>query len=331
MTAVRVARVFVLFLCAGLTVPLTAAPAWAEPPKVVASIAPVHSLVAAVMVGVDAPTLMVPPTASPHTFALKPSDAKNLQNADLVFWVGENLEGFLRKPLKTLSKKATVVELAESKGVALLDRREGGAWEEEEHAGEGRGHKDGRGPGKKDRHAHDHEEGKDMHIWLDPANARAMVTAIAKALGERDPANKEKYAANATATVARLDVLEKDLRAKLAPVATVPYLVFHDAYHYFEKRFGLNAVGSITVNPEQPPGAKRIAEFHAKARAFKVACVFAEPQFDPKVVKTIVEGTSVRTGVLDPDGGAGLTPGPELYFGLMNKLADSLVQCLAAR
>jgi len=331
MIAVRVARVFVLFLCVGLTAPLTAAPARAESPKVVASIGPVHSLVAAVMAGVGAPTLLVPPAASPHTFALKPSDAKSLQNADVVFWVGENLEGFLRKPLKTLSKKAMVVELAEAKGVTLLDRREGGAWEEEAHADKGHGHKHSRGPGKKGRRAHDHEEGKDMHIWLDPANARAMVAAIAKALGERDPANKEKYAANATATVARLEVLEQDLRTKLAPVAKVPYLVFHDAYHYFEKRFGLNAVGSITVNPENPPGAKRIAELHAKAQGLKVACVFAEPQFNPKVVKTIVEGTSVRTGVLDPDGGAGLTPGPELYFDLMNKLADSLVQCLAAR
>jgi zinc transport system substrate-binding protein len=331
MTTVRAARVLVLALGVGLAAPLTTIPARAEPPKVVASIGPVHSLVAAVMVGVGAPTLLVPPSASPHTFALKPSDAKNLQNADIVFWVGENLEGFLRKPLKTLAKKATVIELAEAKGVTLLGMREGGAWEEEEHAGEDRGHKDGRSPGKKDRHAHDHEEGKDMHIWLDPANARAMVAAIAEALGKRDPANKEKYAANATATAARLDALEKDLRAKLMPVAKVPYLVFHDAYHYFENRFGLNAVGSITVNPEQPPGAKRVAELHAKARALKVACVFAEPQFDPKVVKTIVEGTSVRTGVLDPDGGAWLTPGPELYFGLMSKLADSLVRCLAAR
>jgi zinc transport system substrate-binding protein len=331
MTAVRVARVVALALCVGTVAPLTTAPAWAEPPKVVASIGPVHSLVAAVMAGVGAPTLLVPPSASPHTFALRPSDAKRLQNADVVFWVGENLEGFLRKPLKTLPKKATVVELAEAKGVTLLDRREGGAWEEDVHAGEDRDHKHKHGPGKKGRHAHDHEEGKDMHIWLDPANARAIVAAIAKVLSERDPANQEKYTANATATVARLDALEKDLRVRLAPVAKVPYLVFHDAYHYFENRFGLNAVGSITVNPEQPPGAKRIAELHAKARALKVACVFAEPQFDPKVVKTIIEGTSVRTSVLDPDGGAGLTPGPELYFGLMSKLADSLVQCLAAR
>lgn len=329
MIAVRAARVVVLAVSIG--VGLAAVPARAEPPKVVASIGPVHSLVAAVMAGVGAPTLLVPPAASPHTFALKPSDAKSLQNADVVFWIGENLEGFLRKPLKTLSKKAMVVELAGAKGVTLLDRREGGAWEEEAHADKGHGHTHDHGPSKKGRRVHDHEEGKDMHIWLDPANARAMVAAIAKALGERDPANKEKYAANATATVARLESLEQDLRAKLAPVAKVPYLVFHDAYHYFEKRFGLNAVGSITVNPENPPGAKRIAELHAKARALKVACVFAEPQFDPKVVKTIVEGTSVRTGVLDPDGGAGLTPGPDLYFNLMHKLADSLVQCLAVR
>jgi len=331
MTAVRAARVLVLAVSIGVGLAAVPAQAGEEPPKVVASIAPVHSLVAAVMAGVGAPTLLVPPSASPHTFALKPSDAKNLQNADVVFWVGENLEGFLRKPLKALPKKATVIELSEAKGVTLLDMREGGAWEKDAHDDKDHGHKHGRGPGKKGRPAHDHEEGKDMHVWLDPANARAMVAAIAKALGERDPGNQNKYAANATATVTRLDALEKDLRTKLAPVAKVPYLVFHDAYHYFENRFGLNAAGSITVNPEQPPGAKRVAELRGKARQLKVACVFAEPQFDPKVVKTIVEGTSVRTGVLDPDGGAGLTPGPELYFGLMNKLADSLVGCLAAR
>jgi zinc transport system substrate-binding protein len=303
-----------------LAASFVAAPLRAEAPKVVASIAPIHSLVASVMAGVGAPTLLVPPTASPHTFVLRPSDAKNLEDADVVFWVGENLEGFLRKPLRALPKKAKVVSLSATKGLALHDRREGGNWE---------GHADQDKHGKKGRHGHDH--GHDAHVWLDPRNTQAMVRAIVTTLGARDDANKATYAANGGKTIARLDDLEKELQARLAPVAKVPYLVFHDAYQYFEKRFALSAVGSVTINPENPPGAKRVAELRAKAEALKIACVFAEPQFDLKVVRTIVEGTSVRTGVLDPDGGAGLAPGPELYFSLMNRLGDSLVSCLGSK
>ncbi|WDR00978.1 zinc ABC transporter substrate-binding protein [Devosia sp. J2-20] len=315
-----------------LTAGLLTTTAWAAP-GVVASIKPVHSLVAAVMEGVGEPDLIVDGSASPHTYALKPSDADALQNADLVFWTGHGLELFLGDALETLSTGADVVELAAAPGIVLLPVREGGAFEAHEHD---------------DQHAHDaihdhdgaedhamkgeqsaddeHGEG-DMHFWLDPENAKLMVTQIATSLAQADPANASTYQTNAEAQLVRLDELEAEIDAMLAPVKDKPFIVFHDAYQYFEARFGLNLAGSITVTPDTMPGAARIDELKTRLVELGAACVFAEPNFAPTIINAITEGSAARSGTLDPEGGA-LEAGIDLYPNLLRGLATSLVDCL---
>lgn len=305
-----------------------ALPAWAEAPKVVVSIKPIHSLVAAVMHGVGEPVLLVRGGASPHSYTMKPSDAKALSAADLVVWVGPELEGFLEKPLKANAPKATRLTLMEQKGLTLLQTREGGAWEAHDHGHEG-GHD---GHGHKDHDHKDHDDDHDelnSHIWLDPANARAIVTATADALAARDPADAEAYRTNADRTLQAIDALDAELKATLSPLKDKPFVVFHDAYQYFEARYDLSAVGSITVSPDRRPSAKRLSAIRAKIAGLNAACVFAEPQFEPTLVRTVVEGTKAKTGVLDPEG-ADLPEGETLYPTLMRNLAASLRGCLGA-
>ena len=294
-------------------------------PDVVASIKPVHSLVASVMAGVGEPTLIVKGSASPHTYALKPSDAGALESADIVFWTGHGMELFLADALETLATGATVVELAESPGITLLPVREGGAFEAHAHEGEAHGEEE-HDHEEHDGHDHGHEEG-DMHFWLDPQNARLMVTQIAATLAEADPENATAYQANAEAELVKLDALEAELAATLAPVTDKPFIVFHDAYQYFEARFGLNLAGSVTVTPDVMPGAARIDELKAKVAELGATCVFAEPNFEPTIIAAITEGSPARSGVLDPEGGA-LAEGPDLYPTLLRGLATSLVDCL---
>lgn len=294
----------------------TALPAAAEAPKVVASIKPIHSLIAAVMQGVGEPQLIVKGAASPHTYALKPSDARALQDARLVFWVGPELEGFLAKPLKANAAKARAVGLMGTTGLTLVETREGGAWEDDDH-GHAHGH----------AHEHDDHDEHDTHIWLDPRNARRIVAVAAEELAKADPANAAAYNANAVAYTARLDALDAEIERTLAPVRERPFVVFHDAYHYLENRYGLNAAGAITVNPERRPSAKRLKEIRAKIAGLDAACVFAEPQFEPALVDTIVEGTRARKGVLDPEG-ADIPDGPDLYPTLMRRNAAALAACL---
>jgi zinc transport system substrate-binding protein len=296
-----------------LTWTCVASAAASPPPVVVASITPVHSLVAAVMENVGSPTLLLPSGASPHTASLRPSDAAVLQRADVVFWVGEAMETFLAKPLAVLAARARIVALADSPGMVLLPPRGGGAW---------------------DRHDHDESVGDggerhstDMHIWLDPVNAIVMADAIASALTEVDPAHAGAYAANVAALRRRLQALDEDLRAELRPVAGKPYVVFHDAYHYLEARYGLSPVGAITISPDRAPGARTLADIRNRIASSGALCVFREPQFEPALVGTAVAGTPARVAVLDPLG-ADLAPGPDAYFTLMRRLAGSLSTCL---
>jgi zinc transport system substrate-binding protein len=309
---------------------LVASPARAEPPSVVASIKPIHSLVAGVMRGVGEPVLLIRGAASPHGYSLRPSEARALSRAELVVWVGPGLETFLVQALETLGRDARVLTLAGAPGVRLLETRAGGAWErhrhEEEveaHESEPQGH-DGAG----EAHA-DHDHGNvDPHLWLDPENGRAIVRAVSAALQTADPDNGAAYAANAARLDARLEALDRRLKETLAPVRGAPYVVFHDAYHYFEARFGLNAVGSVTVSPETPPGARRLAAIRARIGTLGARCVFAEPQFEPALVRTVVEGTSARVGTLDPVGAA-LEPGAALYFELLEGLGEDFTGCMA--
>jgi zinc transport system substrate-binding protein len=300
---------------------LTTAPALAAP-KVAVSIVPIHSLVAGVMHGVAEPTLLIPVGASPHNYALKPSDARTLQAADLIVWVGEGLETFLEKPLASLAGKARLVEIAEIDGLTLYEVREGGAFDG--HA-PNHGHKHSHAKKGAAKKPHDHDD--DMHLWLDPDNAKIIVTNIATELSTLDAANAQRYSENARAMLDRITALDQGIKTRLASVQDRPYIVFHDAYQYFERHFGTKIVGSITVSPDQAPGAKRVSQLRERLRTAAVVCVFREPQFPAPVVDTLVSGTNVKVGVLDPEG-ADLTPGPDAYFTLMDRMADSLANCL---
>lgn len=289
-------------------------------PAVVASTKPIHSLVAAVMAGVGDPGLIVKGSASPHTYSLRPSDASALENADIVFWTGHGMELFLADALDTLSTKAEVVELSKAPGIELLPMREGGAFEPHSHGGEDHDHD----------HDHAHEEGEgDMHFWLDPENAKLMVTDIADVLSKADPDNAATYNANAATEIASLSALETEVAATLVGVKDKPFIVFHDAYQYFEQRFGLDIEGTITVSPDAMPGAARVDELRTKVSTLGASCVFAEPNFEPAIVRTIVEGTDAKTGVLDPEGSA-LAEGPGLYGDLLRGIAKGLVDCLGS-
>ncbi len=360
-------------------------------PNVVVSIKPVHSLVSGVMDGVGTPTLIVEGAGSPHTYALKPSKAKALAGADVVFWMGPDLEAFLEKPIGTVASNAKSVTLMNAHDLKKLPFREGGPFEahgheehgdhktadkhdDHDHGAKKKAHADhdhdhgkkkkadahhdhdhgakkkadahhDHDHGKKkdakhddhdhgkeehakhDHHAHDHGE-FDVHVWLDPQNAKALVHEIEEALAKADPANAAKYEANAKALMAKLDALTKEVSEKLEGVKDKGFVVFHDAYQYFENRFGVKAAGSITVSPEIIPGAKRVGEIRDKVKSLEVTCVFAEPQFEPKLVSTVTEGTKAKSGVLDPLG-AELPDGQELYFTLIRNMATSIRDCLS--
>jgi len=305
-------------------------------PDVVVSIKPIHSLVAAVLEGVGEPTLIVEGAASPHTFTMKPSNARAVQQADLVFWMGPNMEAFLEKPLEALASDATVIELDEAQGLTKLPFREGGAFEahdhgEHEEAGHGEDHDHDHDheehSGETDEHSHDHGE-FDTHLWLDPSNAKAMAVAIEKALSAADPENAKAYGANLEALSQKIDALDREIAGMVAPVKDKPFVVFHDAYQYFEDHYGVRVVGSITVSPEIMPGAERVREIQDRIKTLGAACVFAEPQFEPKLIQVVTEGTDARSGTLDPEG-ATLAAGPDLYFELMRSIATSLNECLS--
>lgn len=275
---------------------------------VLATIKPVHSLVAAVMAGAGTPELLIQGAQSEHSYALKPSDAEKIARATLVFEIGPDLETYLARPLVTLTH-AEVVVLERAPGVHLLPARRGGLWE------------DGSDP----------DDGPtDPHIWLDPENAIAMTKKIAAALAAADPGHARLFASNRDRTVRTLTAMEKALGAELAPLKGRHYLVFHDAYHYFENRFGLAAAGAVTVAPDRPVGPRRVEHLRGAILTGRIACVFREPQFSPRLIDTLVEGTSARTGVLDPLG-AELAPGPALYPELMRNLAASLNTCLEGK
>lgn len=305
---------------------LAGGPALAAP-DVVASIKPLHALVAAVMGDVGAPGLLVKGAASPHTYALRPSDAAALERADLVFWIGPGMELFLADALGTLAVNARQVELTETPGLVLLPLRRGGAFEPHEHGEAEAAHGHAEEAHGHDAHDHHDETDADMHFWLDPDNAGLMVTAIAEALVAADPENAETYMHNAGAELDRLTALAAEIAAMLEPVRDVPFVVFHDAYQYFESRFGLAAVGALTVTPDTMPGAARIGQLRDTIRESGAACVFAEPQFSPAIIGSVIEGTSARTGTLDPEG-ATLAEGAGLYAALLTGLAQSFRACL---
>jgi zinc transport system substrate-binding protein len=303
----------------------------ADAPAVVTSIKPIHSLVSAIMQGVGTPELIVDGAASPHTYNLKPSDASALQSAKVIFWVGPGLEAFLEKPLESLGSGASIAELEDAPGLVKLKFREGGAFEAHDDGDEAEaGHEHEEAGHDHDAHAEgDHDHGEfDTHLWLDPLNAKAMAAEITTTLVAADPANALAYQANAKALDEKIDALDKEITGIVTPVKDKPFIVFHDAYQYFEHRYAVRVAGSITVSPENMPGAERVSEIHKKVADLGATCVFAEPQFEPRLVNVVIEGTDAKAGVLDPEA-ATLEVGPDLYFTLMRGIANSMKDCLS--
>ncbi len=309
--------------------------------KVVASIKPIHSLVSYVMDGVGKPSIIVDGSNSPHNFNLKPSNAKAIENADIIFWVGEDIESFLEKPLKSISKKAKVIEMMDIKGIKKLKFRERNIFEEheghddhghgkkEKHDDHGHGKKekhDDHGHGKKEKHDdHGHDHGEyDPHIWLDPHNAEVMVEEIANQLAAMDPQNAATYKKNSKNAIEDIEKLIKETKKEMKK--DISYIVFHDAYQYFEKEFNVSALGALTLNTDVAPGAKQISEIKDIIEHENVKCLFSEPQFNPDIIKSIAKGTNVKVGVLDPLG-ANLENGKELYFKLIRDISSSLKKC----
>ena len=302
--------------------------------KVVASIKPIHSLASYLMNGVAKPDLIVDGYASPHGFAMKPSHAKMLQNADLIFWVGEDLESFLEKPLGSIAKKAEKIELMQVKGLQILKFRERNIFDDhDDHGHDDHGKKEDHDDHDHDSHAkkdgHDDHEGHahgefDPHIWLDPINAKVILFEMSKHLIENDPKNEKIYRENLSKGYKEIDKLTKDVSSELSN--SVASIVFHDAYQYFEKRFSVNILGAFTVNTDVMPGAEQLAEIREVIEHDKVACVFSEPQFNPDIIKAVAKDMNIKTGVVDPLG-ATLNPGKDLYFSLIKNMSASFKGC----
>ncbi|MDA9606051.1 zinc ABC transporter substrate-binding protein [bacterium] len=311
--------------------------------KVVTSIKPLHSLVSYLMDGVGKPDLIVDGYATPHGFSMKPSHAKMLQDADLIFWVGEDLENFLEKPLNSIAKKAEKIELMDIKGLNVLSFRERNIFDEHDDHDDHEGHAkkkkddhddhvdhDGHAKKKKDEHDdHDDHEGHghgeyDPHIWLDPINAKVILKEMTEHLIENDSKNASTYKSNLDKALKDIDKLTMNVMTELNQ--SVSSIVFHDAYQYFEKRFNVNILGAFTVNTDVMPGAEQLAEIREIIEHDKVSCVFSEPQFNPDIIKAVAKDMNIKTGVIDPLG-ATLDPGKDLYFDLIRNMSASFKGC----
>ena len=316
--------------------------------KVVASIKPIHSLASYLMEGVGTPNLIVDGYASPHGFAMKPSHAKMLQEADLIFWVGEGLENFLEKPLKSIAKKAEKIELLEIKGLQKLKFREKNIFDEHDDHGhkedkhDDHGHdddgqkeddhddhdhdKDGHKEDDHDDHGHEgHAHGEyDPHIWLDPINAKVILNEMVEHLIENDEKNASIYKSNLDKALKDIDKLISDVKSELNK--EISFIVFHDAYQYFEERFNVSVLGAFTVNTDIMPGAEQLSEIREIIEHDKVSCIFSEPQFNPDIINTVAKDMKIKTGVLDPLG-ATLNPGKDLYFDLIRNISSSFKGC----
>jgi len=276
-------------------------------PRVVVSIQPLHSLVATVMEGAGSPELLLPPATSPHAYSLRPTDATALATAEVVFWAGLGLEAFLGGPLSTLAEDATVVTLTNSPGVQLLHAR----------------------PGKLDVGAHEYHGRFDLHFWLDPHNARAIVAAVAELLAAADADNATIYATNAAAADRSLQTLDSEIAAMLDTVRGIGFLTFHDSLQYFARRYELTDLGSLAVTPELAPGARTMLAARRQLAKDGAECAAAEPQTPAGLAEALVSGTNARLAVVDPLGSR-IAPGPAAYGEILRNLAETLLRCLSS-
>lgn len=290
-------------LCAALFAATLAAP-WpvlAKPPNVLVTIAPIHSLAAAIMDGVGKPGLLLRGIQSPHEYTLRPSDRRRIARANIIVRVGPGIDGFLDQVLAD-GKGRVVVTLLSLRGVRKIRN------------GDSR-------TGQRD------DPGFDPHIWLSPRNLRAIVTSLTDTIAAYDPANAAAYTANAQRLVRRIRKTAQAIKATLRPVRRAPFLAFHDGYAYFVRDFRLNQKGYVTLDPTRQPGARTIARLRKLMVNDQVRCIFHEPQFKSPVIATLIRGTEVKEGILDPIG-IDIAPGPDHWFTLMDRLAGSIRRCL---
>ena len=278
--------------------------------EIVTSIKPLHSLVSAVTEGSNSVSLVIDGSMTPHNFALKPSHAKLLNNAKVLFYIDDEFESGLKKTVKGLPKSVKVIRVSKMKKLRLLSTRADDNWEEDGH----------------DHHDHGHSS-NDLHFWLDPNNAIEIVKSITQELSAIYPENINIYKKNAKNIIKEIKTTDLLIKSMLEPVRNKPYIVFHDAYQYFEKAYSLKSVGSILVDPELPASAKRIIKIRSKIKSLNAHCVFKEPQFRAKIVKTVIDGTTTKIGILDPLG-ADIKSGPGMYTSLLKNIAENLNACL---
>lgn len=339
----------------------TAVPALAEVPRVVTDIPPIHALAAQVMGDLGQPELLLDRGANAHSYQLRPSQAASLAEAGLILWVGPEMTPWMEHALDGLSPDVPRVALLAAEGTFQRQFGDASAHDHEDHAGHDHGgHDHGESAAKEAGHDHDHDHdhedharhdhaghdhghddhahgddhaghdhsGLDPHAWLDPANARLWTGVIAAELSRLDPENAATYAANATAAQARIEALDTELAAQLAPVADKPFVVYHDAYGYFTSHYGLTMAGAVALGDASSPGAARLRELSATVADGGALCLFPEAQHDPALVTQMAEGTAARVGAaLDPEGST-IEPGPDAYDALLRALASNLVACL---
>ena len=311
-----------LSLC--LTAAWLAGPAYADRPRVAVDIAPIHSLVAQVMEGIGMPDLIIQPGATPHEYSLRPSEAAALQSADLVFWIGPDLTPWLEEAIETLAPAADLTTLMDIDGTVQLEFREDAVFEAHDHSD----HADDDDHDDHDDHG-DHA-GHDPHAWLSPKNAMTWLEVIAGRLSAVDPVNSDAYVANAASGRAVIEALMDEVDATLDPVRGRAFIVFHDAYQYFETDFDISASGAISISDASDPSPARIAEIRGQIAEQGVDCVLAEPQFNPGLAATVLRGSDAQMGIVDPLG-ADLELGAELYPQLIRNLSNALAECLRSK
>ena len=297
--------------------------------KVVTTIKPLHSLISRIMETRGEPQLIIEGTNNPHTFVFKPSHANMIEEADIVFWIGEDLEAFMEKPLNSLAKNAKKIAFMDSDSIEKLKFREENIFDDHDDHDDHDGHDDEHeGHDDHDDHAghHDgHNHGEfDAHIWLDPENAKEMVKIIRDELIKIDPEGQRQYSVNAAGATLELDNLINNVEKELSK--DISYIVFHDAYQYFETRFGVKSAGALTLNPDVLPGAKQIADIQDLINDKGIKCIFSEPQYNPKIIETLGNDMNISTGVMDPLG-AYIDAGPSMYSELINEIANSIKNC----
>jgi len=310
-----------------------------ETTGVVSTIQPINSLVNTVIGNTGKTTLLIPTEVSPHEYKLKPSDTKILQNANIIFFVSEHLETSVTKIFENLPKNIRTINLMEDIGIKRLAIRDNETWKRHDHNHGHGDHDDHEKHEKKhddhdhDNHAkehddhNDHEKEDDVHIWLNPDNAVKIIKKINKELSLFFPENAKTYDQNANQLIKKINQLKVELKKELSGIKDKPYVVFHDAYQYFETSFDLNAVGSVALEGDVASSPKQISFIKDKIVKSKALCVFQEPQFDSKLVKIVIEGTNTKIGTLDPLG-VNVKSGENFYLQLLKNMGKSLRDCL---